>query len=144
MSSFTNTVKSEKLPDGKRRLLESFDYHVGAEDSKEIITVEAGFISDGATIPRFLWPIIGHPWDDYEQAAWLHDWICSWLRHIYSRKEGEQIMCEASECLEVSLIKREVMYYGLRVFGWYCWNKGAKAAELNSIMFKNGGIKWPK
>ena len=134
MSSFTNTIKSEKLPKGKRRLLESFDYHVGSEDSKEIITVKKDFISDGATIPRILWPIIGHPWDEYEQAAWLHDWICSWLRHLYNRKEGELIMCEASGVLGVSFIKRKTMYAGLRTFGWYCWNKGAANAEKNSIL----------
>lgn len=130
MSSFTNPIDSRKLPNGKRRLLTSFEYYVHSKYDNVVILVPAGFISDGATIPRFLWPIIGHPWDDYEQAAWLHDYICKHMRRTYNRKQGEKIMYDAMGALGVSKWKRKTMYRGLRMFGWYCWNKGKKNVAM--------------
>lgn len=37
----------------------------------------AGTVSDGASIPSFLWPFVGHPWGaDYRNAAVIHDVAC--------------------------------------------------------------------
>ena len=123
MSSFTKPLDTRKLPKGKYELLAHFEYHVGAENSDEIIKVPKGFVCDGATIPKFLWLVIGHPMDAYAQAAFLHDYICKHLRDKYNRKQGEQIMLEAMKVLGISLWKRRIIYRGLRLFGWYCWNK---------------------
>lgn len=39
------------------------------------ITVPAGFVVDGATIPAVLWPLIGSPLSgDYRRASVIHDW----------------------------------------------------------------------
>ena len=41
------------------------------------ISIPAHFRSDGATIPRPLWPIIGKPLDaEYLRAAVVHDYYC--------------------------------------------------------------------
>ena len=124
MSSFTKPLDVRKLPDGKFLLLTTFEYFVGSEDSSESIVVPSGLISDGASIPKFLWTVIGHPMDKYAQAAFLHDWICR--ERLYSRKRCDQIFLEAMGVLKVSKIKRTIMYWGLRIFGWYMWNKGDK------------------
>ena len=50
------------------------------------ITVPAGFISDGASIPRWAWRAIGHPFDArWIRSALLHDYLCR-TRKLSSRE----------------------------------------------------------
>jgi len=123
MSNFTDTLDIRKLSGGRYKLLKSFVYHVGDKNSLEVIRVPIGFICDGASIPRLLWSVVGHPMDEYAQAAFLHDFICKCMRDTYNRLEGEEIMYEAMGVLGVSLWKRWVIYKALRLFGWYMYNK---------------------
>ncbi len=116
MSSFTKPISSKKLPNGERELLVEFTYFIGSEDSGEKIVVTKGFVSDGASIPRFLWSIVGHPWGEYEQSAWLHDYICR--EKLYARKKCDQIMRDSMVVLKVKKWKRFMIYRGLRTFGW--------------------------
>lgn len=125
-SSFTRPLRTEKITEGINRgkflLLERFEYHIGSKNSEEIIIVPAGFISDGATIPPILWPIIGHPMANYAQGAFLHDIL--YRDKVYSRKRCDEIFLESMVVLEIALWKRKIIYWGLRVGGWYSWNKG--------------------
>ena len=135
MSSFTRfsgPLDTRKLEGNNYLLLQAFHYHVGSLESEEIITVPKGFISDGATIPRFLWPVIGHPMDHYAQAAFLHDYICRELRDRYNRKEGEVIMLEAMKVLGIPFWKRRIMYRGLRMFGWFLYNRKRKKEKSDA------------
>jgi hypothetical protein len=59
MSSFTTRLELSPLDDGRRwELLAPFEYHVGCEGSGIVIVVPAGFVTDFASIPRFLWAIL--------------------------------------------------------------------------------------
>lgn len=77
MSSFTSPLETLSLPDGKnKKILRTFRYFVIDKHLGPYITVPNGFISDGASIPKFLWSIVGSPWSGkYTQAAVLHDWL---------------------------------------------------------------------
>ena len=44
-------IVAEHMPDGKIRLVKDFG------------EVPAGFVCDGASIPRFFWRLCGHPYD---------------------------------------------------------------------------------
>lgn len=93
--------------------------------------VPAGFISDGASIPRVLWPVVGHPRDtDIGQAAALHD-----LQYRYatvSRKRADEIICEGMECLGASWAKRKAVYAGLRMGGWVAWKRYRKYSKASA------------
>jgi hypothetical protein len=42
-----------------------------------VIEVPAGFVSNGANIPAWAWPLIGAPLTgDFRRASILHDWEC--------------------------------------------------------------------
>lgn len=48
--------------------------------------VPAGFVSDGASVPRFLWALFGHPLDRrHRRAGVLHDW--EYERAVRPRRE---------------------------------------------------------
>ena len=125
MSSFTKYPSLRLLPDGESwEVVEAFEYHVGSEDSFEVIRIPKGFITDGASIPKIFWSIIGGPWGKYGYAAVVHDFL--YHKKIYTRKKSDQIFLEAMEVLGVSKWKRLTMYWSVRLTAWICWNKKRK------------------
>jgi hypothetical protein len=124
MSSFTTPLIVSPLDDGHRwELKELFEYHVGTKESTEVIRIPAGFITDFASVPRFLWGIIP-PWDKYGKAAVVHD-FCYGLE-LYPRKRCDEIFLEGMTVLNVPLWKRQTMYYAVRIFGQAVWDKHTK------------------
>ncbi len=123
MSSFTDPLVVEPLPDGRRwRLVEPFRYHVGSYPSETIIAVPKGFITDFASVPRPFWNILP-PWGRYGKAAVVHDFC--YRRAICTRKRCDKIFLEAMKVLGVPGWKRYVMYLAVRAFGFVAWQKGA-------------------
>ena len=82
MSQFTTELVVEQIGDSKYyRLLEGFEYHVGEYPSNEVIVVPKGFITDFASSPKILWPILP-PRGEYGKAAVIHDYcyfIVFWI-----------------------------------------------------------------
>ena len=110
----------KKRPDGLWELMEPLEYHVGDENSTEVITVPKGFVTDFASTPlgvRNLFPKDG-PWTG---AAIIHDYL--YQKKLYSRKKCDDIFLEAMKVCNVSRIKRWTMWVALRGFGWYAYNK---------------------
>ena len=124
MAGFLNPIRAEDLPDGyRRRLLENVIYHVGSPDSKDSITVPTGFVWDGGSVPRVLWPILD-PWGSASKAYLLHDWL--YHTGDRSRLVSDAIFMEAMEVLGVGFLKRKALYRGVRVGGWLAWSKHRK------------------
>jgi hypothetical protein len=149
MSSFTSPLIATPLPDGVNwKLEEEFEYHVGAEESDDIIHVTKGFVTDFASIPQLLITLIGIAaaivgyilgflWlfiigivfvfisvqlprsGVYGKAAVIHDYI--YQTHVRTRKEADDIFREAMGVLRVSIWKIFLMYWSVRLFGWLAW-----------------------
>lgn len=70
-----NSVKGQK---GRRQL--DSDLHFYLNDN-HLLTVPRGYISDGMSFPWFIRLTWDDPWHDrYEAVAWLHDYLCDWLK----------------------------------------------------------------
>lgn len=124
MSSFTTDLKLQPLDDGKTfKLLELFRYRIGGMDSLDIITIPEGFETDFASVPQILWSVIP-PWGKYGKAAVLHDYL--YKSGIFERGRCDDIFLEAMEVLDVSWIKRKIIYRGVRMGGWIAWNSHRK------------------
>ena len=121
MSEFTELPTTQLLPGGtKRKLVKPFSYYIKKKGGDTIV-VPAGFITDGASIPRFAWSIIGGPMSGkYVAAAILHDW----LYHIqtFSRKKSDLIFLKAMAVLGVTRLKRKTIYWAVRIGGRWAWN----------------------
>lgn len=121
MSQFTTELVVEQIGNSKfYRLLESFEYHIGSYPSNEIILVPAGFITDFASTPPFLRWLIP-PQGKYGKACVIHDYC--YATACYSKLKSDKIFLEGMEVLGVSQWKREMMYNGVVVFGWWAWYK---------------------
>lgn len=88
--------------------------------------VPAGTYTDGASIPRVLWSIVGHPREtEIGQAACVHDVLYRSPQGL-TRKRCDEILIEGMQCLGASWMKRKAVYYGLRVGGFVAWNNYRK------------------
>ena len=140
MSTFTTPLQLEFI-DGKFwKLLAPFIYYVGGVGGDELVLVLEGFKTDFASVPRFAWPIIGHPTGDHGKAAVVHDWLYQYpddglrLPHTIrrpritrTRRRCDQIFLEAMQVLDIGWLKRTVMYSAVRLGGWVGWNNYRKA-----------------
>ncbi len=116
------------------------DWRVGGElDGGRIfrIHIRKGFIFDGASIPRLLWRICGHPLEAPRIAAALaHDWL--YAAHACDRETADAIYLEICHSVGISWLCRRVEYGTLRLFGGSAWRShGAadqeRAAALGSL-----------
>ena len=90
------------------------------------IVVPAGSTTDGASIPRFLWRICGHPLEAPRvYAAMLHDWLYrnGW-RLGFTRKEADEIYYMLLRHFGVSAWRAGTEYCFLRMFGGAHWVEG--------------------
>jgi len=89
------------------------------------VDIPEGFIFDGASVPRFLWSIIGSPYlPQYIGAGLVHDYL--YRTGIVSRKKADQIFYDLLRDNKVSKFYARKMYWGVRFGGWKAWNKHRK------------------
>jgi hypothetical protein len=102
------------LPDGRNmKLQEPFSY-VDAEGHQ--LDAPAGFVSDGASIPRLAWTLVGGPWDgNYRNAAVVHDVGC--VTHKYPSNVTHRIFYDAMLDSGVGKTLALTMYYAVVVGG---------------------------
>lgn len=91
-------------------------------------TVPAGTRTDGASIPRFLWRLCGHPLQAPRvYAATLHDWLYEgadpdgWTDGArpseVSREDADECYRALSRHFGIPWWKANIEYYALRWFG---------------------------
>lgn len=87
------------------------------------ITVPAGYLTDGASVPRLVWGLVP-PWGAYGQAAVVHDLLCEYLVVMtdagdqvrITRAEADLLFLEAMTVLQVPDTNRELMYAGVSAY----------------------------
>lgn len=85
-------------------------------------TVPAGFLTDGASIPRFAWFTTGTPYDPrHIRAAVVHDYLYQVNR--ITRLEADAIFRALLIQDGVSRYQASKMYWALRVGGWAAWRR---------------------
>ena len=120
-NSFLTPLVVEVMPSGKRfRLYNSFTYHVARAGVN--IRVPAGFETDFASIPR-IFRIIIPKLGRYNKAAVIHDYIYQSDRLQLSRKQADQVFLDAMADLGVPKWKRTLMYWAVRIGGFFAWTK---------------------
>jgi hypothetical protein len=80
------------------------------------IEVPVGALSDGASIPKIFWPILG-PYGPYFRSAVVHDFLYSDLNDEFTRAESDLIFKEAMFNEGIGWCQRETIYRAVRLFG---------------------------
>jgi hypothetical protein len=82
----------------------------------ETFIVPKGFVSDFATVPKFLWWLFG-PTGKYTAAAILHDWLCTLLGTRCppaSARDTDGIFRRRCKELGVDYVSRWLLWTGVR------------------------------
>jgi len=75
-----------------------------------------GSVVDGASIPRYLWSIMGGPFEGkYRNASVLHD--VAYGQHKRPWQDCDRMFYYAMRCSGVSAIEAKTMFYALYKFG---------------------------
>jgi hypothetical protein len=93
------------------------------------IVVPAGFVTDGASVPRILWNVLP-PFGLHFTASVVHDYLYRALAHLISRKVADKIFLEILKRDGVPAFRRKTMYQAVRKCGYAAYYHGQKAAEL--------------
>lgn len=112
--TFNGELILRPLDDGRdMQVMQDFSY-TDWQGHKLIAT--AGFVSDGATIPRAVWSLVGGPWDGpYRKAAVVHDVGCR--NHKYTWRDTHRLFLEAMLDSGVTRSLALTMYWGVLVGG---------------------------
>lgn len=87
-----------------------------------LIVVPKGFITDGVSVPRFAWGIIG-PFGSAFPAALVHDWLFSPYNTKYTWKESNWIFYKLMKECGVNFLQRQIIYSALIVGSYPVWKK---------------------
>jgi len=137
-TQFTTPLRAELIGRNLWRVLEPFEYYVGSLDSNDIITVEEGFVTNFASVPRVFWPILS-PVDSHGKAGVVHDYC--YYKGLYTRKRSDEIFLEGLRVLDTPEWKALSMYQAVRAFGWHRWNflREIKSEELEFTWLETRG-----
>lgn len=125
--SWLGTVSIAMLPgeDGKIwRVVSPLAYACDVDGPGEgkIIEVLPNMSTDGASIPRLFWRLIGCPLRGrYAPAAVIHDAL--YKSQLFSREVADELFREMLLILGINLLKAWAMYKAVRIGGSSSWDR---------------------
>ena len=123
-------------------LAEDYYFPATVGEWNVVVHVMPGFRTDGASIPRLLWPIFGSPYDpDIFPEAIAHD--AMYRGRIVPRKDADATFRDMMEKNGIGRWKRRRIWLGVRLFGWIAWLRHtpegvAEARRHISLAFAGG------
>ena len=112
----TQWLTDKKDPDRDMQLRADFYY---TDPDKKTWYAKAEAVINGASIPRFLWSLVGSPYTrDYRRASIVHDIAVRGLKDTPERKKADVMFYYACRDGGCSYFESIVLYVGVRVGTW--------------------------
>lgn len=90
-----------------------------------LIEVGAGYLFDGATIPRWLWPLAGAPMEPpHDAAALIHDWL--YACQILPKRQADWIYAQVLAQAGYAYWRVAAEWLSVLLFGDPAWQAAAK------------------
>lgn len=111
---FEGEFRAELVDGAERmRLREPFTYYT---PDGVLIALLPGYEWDGASIPRFFWRLVGHPFtSSYRRASLVHDWLCE--SHALAWQDAHAILYYACRLSGVGWWQARRIYAAVYWFG---------------------------
>ena len=123
--AFTDPLELMPVPGtGKYCVIRDLTYQIGFLGTGLAVTVPDGFMTDLASVPRLLWPIVPPHSPDYAAAAVLHDYLYEWNEGMFTKVVADGIFYEAMRVLGVPAWRAIMMYLAVRL--WNDWTVDTK------------------
>ena len=125
-------IAFRQISDTEFELLEPVHATVLVDANLYTICVPAGFKTDLASVPRFLWGKYP-PFGSYTRAAIIHDYLYS-TRYFGkdSRKLADKIFREVMKLDKVPESTILQFYRSVRWWGWIVWGRHTKKSILEA------------
>lgn len=150
---FTGTAFGQERKDKFAGVLELKDYEGSNYRTFELVSdltyidprgrewyAQHGLITDGASIPQFLWSVIGSPYTGiYRRAAIIHDYYCT--NNYKEWHSVENAFYDAMITDGVSKPKALLMYHAVVRFGPRWSLKEIKTCPDNTLCAKPGDLE---
>lgn len=95
-----------------------------ARNITNVVTVPVGYETDGASIPRWCWPIIGPPIrSEYLIPSVVHDYLCDSAESYEHRVMADAAFFALLHRYGVPRWKRAAMYLAVRFYGRWAWRR---------------------
>jgi len=135
MAKFLTQLVCSPVPGSDDLWILTDDLVYQSDVLKATVTVKKGFITDFYSIP---WPasMFLPKSEQGDEAAVIHD-------NLYTQKRFTRALCdkaiaEAMGVCGVSWIRRSLIYDGLKIGGWYGWNKKSKPEPMDEVVMEDG------
>ena len=116
---------------GTWRLLEHYHVEIAVGGKLYFFWIKAGFEFDGASIPRALWRLCGHPLEAPRIAAALvHDWL--YRAQVLDRGIADEIFNQICKAVGMSAWRTGPEWAALRVCGWAAWRANHKWPKISA------------
>ena len=114
MAGFATPLRAEWTADGKRVTL--IAPLVFVDTGGVIYTAPTGFRSDGASIPKPCWPLVGSPLQGrHVRSSILHDYLYD---AQFPRREADSVYYRAMRADGVDVVSARIIHATVRTFGW--------------------------
>ena len=89
----------------------------------KVITIKAGYKTDGASIPQACWSIIGSPMEvPLLGPALCHDALYSG-ELVPDPSTADWMLLQYAQMAGIGWAKRNLVWSAVRLFGWTVWNR---------------------
>ena len=127
---FTGKTILERISSKEYMLKSSLTY----ENEEFKVTIKKGLITDGASIPKAFWSIIGCPLSGkYVGSALIHDGLYG--SHLLSKEESDRLFLDMMKHNGVGAIKRNLMYWAVKVGGRSAYNATSAESAIENAEF---------
>ena len=110
-------IKIEKVDKNRYKLLDDYSRCVYSR----CIIVKRGFVTDGASIPKWLWWLVGSPFTgNYTNAAIIHDAL--YASEAVNKSFADTMFLKIMEMDGVGWFRRNAMYLAVDMFGHHVWD----------------------
>lgn len=112
-------LRTERRPDGRRKLLRELHVHAG----RHSIRVPSGFVTDFSSIPTCLHWLVR--WSRVDVAGVVHDFL--YARGTLGRWQADGVWYKVARSGEhrANLLQAAACWSALRLFGWFIWIRAA-------------------
>jgi len=125
---FRTELKTDWVENFDRIILEN-PLEYWDERSHQLFVIPEGFVTDCASIPQFLWSVLGHPFGkNIRKASTLHDFL--YRNNVVKRKVADQMFYDALVDEGMDQDRAQVYYSGVRIGGSKAYQKGEEICDI--------------
>lgn len=127
-AQFLTSLNVEKLTPGVWKLLQPLKFY--SEILGRTIIIPSGFVTDFASVPRYLPLTYSFTGNREHEAAVVHDFLYQ-THECENRKQADNVFLEAMKASEGDNdLSNNLMYFGVRMFGYFSWRSGPKRLKI--------------